>query len=78
LSHELTELKRRFRDVVAAEGELRAVVGQPQQRALDKEMSIIDDVSRRFIAHAPFVFVASSGEGGMLDISPKGRSGRLR
>jgi uncharacterized protein len=72
MSYELTELKRRFRDVVAAEVELRAVVGQPQQRALDKEMSVIDDVSRRFIAHAPFVFVASSGEEGMLDISPKG------
>jgi PPOX class probable FMN-dependent enzyme len=72
MSHELTELKRRFRDVVAAEVELRAIVGQPQQRALDKEMSVIDDVSRRFIAHAPFVFVASSGEEGILDISPKG------
>jgi len=69
---ELTELKRRFRDVVATEAELRAIVGQPQQRALDKEISAIDEVSRRFIAHAPFVFVASSGEEGMLDISPKG------
>jgi uncharacterized protein len=69
---ELTELRRRFRDVVASEDELRVIVGRPQQRAIDKEMSVIDDVSRRFIAHAPFVFVASSGEEGMLDISPKG------
>src|SRR5438445_472215 len=72
MSHELSELKRRFRDVVVAEVELRAIVGQPQQRALEKEISIIDDASRQFIAHAPFVFVASSGEEGMLDISPKG------
>jgi PPOX class probable FMN-dependent enzyme len=72
MSHKLSELKRRFRDVVATEVELRAIVGQPHQRALDKEMSVIDDVSRRFIVQAPFVFVASSGEEGMLDISPKG------
>jgi PPOX class probable FMN-dependent enzyme len=72
MPEELTELKRRFRDVVASEVELRAIVGQPQQRALDKEISAIDEVSRRFIAHAPFVFVASSGEEGMIDISPKG------
>jgi len=72
MPHELTELKRRFRDVVASEDELRAIVGQPQRRALDKEISVIDDMSRRFIAHAPFIFVASSGEDGMLDISPKG------
>jgi uncharacterized protein len=72
MPEELTELKRRFRDVVATEAELRAIVGRPQQRALDKEISAIDEVSRRFIAHAPFVFVASSGEEGMLDISPKG------
>jgi uncharacterized protein len=72
MPNELAELKRRFRDVVATEAELRAIVGQPHQRALDKEISAIDDVSRRFIALAPFVFVASSGEEGMLDISPKG------
>jgi len=69
---QLAELKRRFRDVVATEAELRAIAGKPHQRALDKEVTTIDDVSRRFIAHAPFVFVASSGEEGALDISPKG------
>ena len=44
----------------------------PQKRALDKELSFIDDASRRFIAHAPFVFIASSSKKGVLDISPKG------
>ena len=72
MPNEFAELKHRFRDVVATEAELHAIVGQPHQRALDKEISTIDDISRRFIAHAPFVFVASSGEEGMLDISPKG------
>jgi predicted pyridoxine 5'-phosphate oxidase superfamily flavin-nucleotide-binding protein len=72
MPNELAELKRRFCDVVTSEVELRAIVGQPPQRAIGKEMSFVDDVSRRFIAHAPFVFVASSGEQGVIDISPKG------
>jgi PPOX class probable FMN-dependent enzyme len=67
-----TNLRRRFRDVVASEEELRAVVGDAPQRAVDKVVRVIDDYSRRFIANAPFVFVASAGAGGMLDVSPKG------
>src|SRR4029453_18400853 len=65
-------LRDRFQDVVTSEEQLRAVVGHPQQRAVDKVVRVIDAHSRRFIAHAPFVFVASAGAGGMLDISPKG------
>ncbi len=65
-------LKGRFKDIVTSEDQLRAVVGHPSQRAVDKVVRVIDECSRRFIAHAPFVFVASSGAGGVLDISPKG------
>jgi len=72
MTEHVEELRGRFRDVVSSEEQLRAVIGHPHQRTLDKELSVIDDVSRSFIAHAPFVFVASAGETGMLDISPKG------
>ena len=72
MPYDIGDLRRRFRDVVDSEDELRAIVGEPHRRAVDKELSVIDDVSRRFIAHAPFVFVASSSEEGPLDISPKG------
>ena len=65
-------LRNRFRDIVASEDQLRSVVGQPTERGAAKVMRVIDDYTRRFIAHAPFVFVASSGPDGMLDISPKG------
>ena len=34
--------------------------------------TVIDGHTRRFIAHAPFVFMASADADGMLDISPKG------
>ncbi|TSD83022.1 pyridoxamine 5'-phosphate oxidase family protein [Mycobacterium sp. KBS0706] len=67
-----TSLRERFRDVVTSEEELRAVVGHPPKRSVDKVVRVIDDHSRRFIAHAPFVFVASAGPRGMLDVSPKG------
>lgn len=69
---EATGLRRRFRDVVTLEEELRAVVGQPPERSVAKVVHVIDDHARRFIAHAPFVFVASAGVGGMIDVSPKG------
>jgi uncharacterized protein len=67
-----SSLRHRFVDVVTSEEELRAVVGYPPKRAIDKVVRVIDDCSRRFIAHAPFAFVASSGSDGMMDISPKG------
>jgi len=69
---DVTGLRHRFRDVVTSEEELRAVVGQPPERSVAKVVQIIDEYARRFIAHAPFVFVASAGAGGMLDVSPKG------
>lgn len=65
-------LRHRFHDIVTSEEELRAVVGHPPKRSVDKVVRVIDEHSRRFIAQAPFVFVASAGPQGMLDISPKG------
>ena len=66
------ELRIRFGDVITSEEDLRLVVGHAPQRAVDKVVRVIDEHSRSFIAHAPFVFVASAGTGGMLDVSPKG------
>ncbi len=63
---------RRFRDVVTCEDELRAVVGHPPHHSMAKVVHVIDDHSRRFIAHSPFVFVASAAADGRVDVSPKG------
>jgi PPOX class probable FMN-dependent enzyme len=62
----------RFRDIITSEAQLRAVVGDPPHRSVAKVVHTIDDYSRRFIAHAPFAFVASAGPDGTIDISPKG------
>jgi PPOX class probable FMN-dependent enzyme len=66
------DLAQRFSEIVTTEEELRAVVGDAPRRAVDKVMHVIDEHSRAFIAHSPFVFVASAAAGGMLDLSPKG------
>jgi PPOX class probable FMN-dependent enzyme len=65
-------LRHRFRDVIRSEEQLRAVLGLPAERAVAKVVRVIDEHARSFIAHAPFVFVASAGADGLVDVSPKG------
>ena len=72
MASDRTNLRQRFKDVVTSEEQLRAIVGHAKQRTLDKVTRTIDENSRRFIAHAPFVLIASVMEGGLIDISPKG------
>jgi uncharacterized protein len=68
----IQELSSRFSDIVTTEEQLRDVVGYPPRRAVDKAGRVVDEYTRRFIAQAPFVFVASAGSSGTVDISPKG------
>jgi PPOX class probable FMN-dependent enzyme len=72
MANQSIDLRHRFRDVVTSEEELRAVVGHPPQRSVDKVVRSIDDYSRLFISHSPFVFVATAAVGGSIDVSPKG------
>lgn len=72
MSSDFTTFKHRFREIVISEDEIRAVVGYPPQRSMAKVINSIDEYSKRFIAHAPFVFIASAGADGSIDISPKG------
>lgn len=52
--------------------QLRAVVGEPNDRARDKVRTTLDDVDRDFIACSPLHLLATSGTDGSLDVSPKG------
>jgi len=72
MANQSIDLRHRFRHVVTSEDELRAVVGHPRQRSVDKVVRSIDDYSRLFISHSPFVFVATAAVGGSIDVSPKG------
>lgn len=69
---DVARLRERFTDVVEREEEIRAVSGETSARAAAKVVGSIDAISRRFIAASPFVFIASSGPDGVLDVSPKG------
>jgi PPOX class probable FMN-dependent enzyme len=61
-----------FRDVVTTEPELRALVGHPSDLAVKKELGALDAHARAFIAHAPFLLLATASAGGRCDVSPKG------
>jgi PPOX class probable FMN-dependent enzyme len=61
-----------FRHVVGSEAELRELVGTPASRSVLKERKELDHHDRAFIALSPFVLLATAGEGGHCDVSPKG------
>jgi PPOX class probable FMN-dependent enzyme len=61
-----------FRDTVTTEADLRALIGEPHTLALAKDIGTLDAHCRDFIARAPFLLLATSGDGGRCDVSPKG------
>jgi PPOX class probable FMN-dependent enzyme len=61
-----------FTDVVRSEEDLRAVLGYPAPRAVNKEIHALDAHCRALIASSPFVLVASCNAQGAVDVSPKG------
>ena len=61
-----------FEHLLTSEAEIRALVGTPVSRSLLKEQTKIDEHFRAFIAHSPFLLLATSGADGTCDVSPKG------
>ena len=57
---------------VADEEQLRAVIGHPIQRVVDKVRPVLAPLHRQWIAAAPFCVVATADADGNLDASPKG------
>ena len=48
------------------------MVGVPAARSVQKERGIVDAHFRSFIAHSPFLLMATAGADGRCDVSPKG------
>src|SRR5262245_39845077 len=61
-----------FKDVVESLEELHALMGQPSEIALRKDIGRLDEHCRAFIARSPFVLVSTSDRTGRCDVSPKG------
>lgn len=67
----MLDVRTRFRRVSL--DEVRARLGQPSATvAKARTCSRIDDYFRRFIAHSPFVAIATADASGLPDSSPRG------
>ena len=62
----------RFKDVITSEAELRAIAGEIYPGAVTKVIDHLDEDSRAFIAHAPFLLLGSASAELGVEVSPKG------
>jgi uncharacterized protein len=61
-----------FERVVGSKDELRAIVGEPSERAVKKQIDRLDEHCRSIIAASPFMLLGTSSAAGWCDVSPKG------
>jgi PPOX class probable FMN-dependent enzyme len=59
-------------DVIEDLSEIREIYGQPQERAVKKQLPRLEKHSRAFIELSPFLVIASTDPSGRCDASPKG------
>ena len=59
-------------EVIATREALRAIVGEPADLVMRKDIGRLDEHCRAFIARSPFVLVGTSGADGFCDVSPRG------
>jgi PPOX class probable FMN-dependent enzyme len=57
---------------VTTQEELRRLYRAPKERTLRKELDHLDEHCRRFIAHSPFVVLATTNLDGTADATPRG------
>ena len=60
------------RHTISSVADLRAIVGEPTERVITKEMPALDARAAAFIATAPFLVLATAAADGSCDASPKG------
>lgn len=61
-----------FTDQITSEAELRALLGEPSELVIRKQLPALDRHCRAFIALAPFVAVGTVSADGRSDVSPRG------
>ena len=61
-----------FAAALTTADELRAIYGEPMQRALRKDVARLDEMCRRLIAASPMAFVATFSSEGRCDVTPRG------
>jgi uncharacterized protein len=58
--------------VIESVDALRALYGPKRERSILKEIQSLDAHAKRFIAHSPFLVIASASDAAALDASPRG------
>jgi PPOX class probable FMN-dependent enzyme len=58
--------------LIENEAALRAVIGEPGDRARRKQLPKMDRYAREFIGRAPMAMLATTGGDGSTDVSPRG------
>ena len=61
-----------FESTITSADGLRSVYREPSKPALNKQIDHLDENCRAFIAHSPFLVLASADDSGRCDVSPKG------
>ncbi len=59
-------------NLITDEAQLRQIIGGPSETVLLKLSDRINELTREFIEHSPFVCVATIDPDGGLDVSPRG------
>ncbi|MBV9357454.1 MAG: pyridoxamine 5'-phosphate oxidase family protein [Chloroflexi bacterium] len=62
----------RVRQPITSVDQLRELVGEPSERARQKQLARLDVYCRAFIARSPFVLMGTADASGRCDVSPKG------
>lgn len=61
-----------FHNTITSIDQLRDVIPPPSAGAVRKQIDVIDEHARAFIARSPFALIATSSASGDCDVSPKG------
>jgi PPOX class probable FMN-dependent enzyme len=67
-----TPTRHQFTEYVTSEAALRAVVGEPRELVIKKQLAALDRHCRAFIALSPFVLIGTANPNGQCDVSPRG------
>jgi PPOX class probable FMN-dependent enzyme len=62
----------RVRQPITSVDQLRELVGEPSERARQKQLARLDVYCRAFIARSPFLLMGTADASGRCDVSPKG------
>jgi PPOX class probable FMN-dependent enzyme len=68
----VTALSTTDMTLIEDEAGLRALIGEPGDRARRKQLPAIDKYAREFIERSPMAMLATTGRDGSSDVSPRG------